>query len=273
MTTEQYLREIRDNGFTIFEQVIPPNKVDAIRQSVLEVAERECNPQIKADVGVTHVSMYINHNQSFVPYLVERRMTKVIGALFGPHFRVSFTSSQINDPGNPRTAWHADWPFNQRNAGHIPVPYPDFCMHLTSLWMFSPFTRENGGTLVVPGSHRINTNPTTDMGVDANEPYPTELLVTGEAGSVLMFDSRLWHAANHNGSSQSRVSMAIRFAPWWLNLDVLLVGSEERQRMVDETGDRENALSPVSSDVFNNLPDEAKPLFRHWVAQDESQPA
>ena len=265
MTADEHLRRIRDDGFTIFQHVIPPDKIDAIRQSVLEVAQRECNSQTRARLGVTHVSSYINHNQSFAPYLADRCMMDVMEALFGQHLRVSFTSTQINDPGNPRTGWHADWPFNQRNAGHIPAPYPDFCTHLTSLWMFSAFTEENGGTLIVPGSHRINTNPTADMGVDAEAVYPTEILVTGEAGSVLLFDSRLWHAANHNGSSRPRVSMAIRYAPWWLNLEVLRTGSEDRKRMVEECGGTENQVPLVTREVFENLPDEVKPLFRHWV--------
>ena len=30
------------------------------------------------------------------------------------------------DPDN------ADWPFNQKNAGHVPSPYPDAVMHLTT---------------------------------------------------------------------------------------------------------------------------------------------
>ncbi|GIT29862.1 MAG: hypothetical protein Ct9H300mP1_19080 [Planctomycetaceae bacterium] len=37
-------------------------------------------------------------------------------------------------------------------------------MHLTTLWMITKFTTENGATLIVPGSPRKSTNPTADTG-------------------------------------------------------------------------------------------------------------
>ena len=265
MTSIQHLQQFRRDGFTIFKSVIPADEVDAVCQSVLETTNREADPRVRAELGVSHVKSFINHNQSFAPYVANRCMMDLLHRLFGPHVRISFSSTQINDPGNPRTGWHADWPFNQRNAGHIPAPYSDFCTHVTTLWMLSPFTKENGGTLIVPGSHRMNTNPTADMEVDPNGPYPTETLVTGEAGSVIMFDSRLWHAANHNGTTEPRVSIAIRYAPWWLNLDVLRPDSDDRKRMVDEVGGKENLIPLVTRKVFDGLPEEAKPLWRHWV--------
>ena len=96
-------------------------------------------------------------------------------------------------------------------------------------------------------------------------PYPTEMQATGEPGSVLLFDSRLWHATATNHGDRPRVGVAVRFAPWWLNVDVLMPGSDQRKRMVDEVGAKEPQQTPVPGDVFNGLPDEVKPLFRHWV--------
>lgn len=265
MQSNEHLEQVRRDGFTIFEGVIPSDEVEGVRASVFETASRFFNPQIRAELGVTNVRAFINHNQSFVPYVADQCMMGVLNGLFGPHVRISFSSTQINDPGNPRTVWHADWPFNQNNAGHIPTPYPDFCIHVTTLWMLSPFTKENGGTLIVPGSHRTNINPTADMGVDPVAPYPSEVLVTGKAGSVIMFDSRMWHAANHNGTNEPRVSLALRYAPWWLNLDVLRPDSDDRKRMVDEPGAKESSVPLVKRDVFDSLPTEVKPLWRHWV--------
>ena len=109
-------------------------------------------------------------------------------------------------------------------------------MQLSTLWMLLDFTVENGGTLIVSGSHRTRDNPTGSLGVDRFEPYRTEMQVTGTAGSVLLFDSRLWHATAANKSDSLRVAMVVRYAPWWLNLDILMTGSEERKRIVEEPG-------------------------------------
>ena len=88
---------------------------------------------------------------------------------------------------------------------------------------------------------------------------------TGDAGSVLMFDSRLWHATATNRSDKPRIGMPVRYAPWWLNLDVLRPGSDERSRMVDEVGARESEVTLLPKDVFEGLPEDVKPLYRHWL--------
>jgi ectoine hydroxylase-related dioxygenase (phytanoyl-CoA dioxygenase family) len=206
----------------------------------------------------------INHEQAFAPFLADERLMAIAGSLLGDHVRISFTSAIINPPGSPRGGWHADWPFNQNSAGHVRAPYPDAVMHVTTLWMLSRFSGDNGGTLVLPGSHRYPTNPTAG-GSDPNAPLPGEMHLSGPAGSVCIMDSRLWHATSPNRSSEPRVALAVRYAPWWLNLEVLRPGSEERKRMVDEPGKEENRVPSVPRDVFERLPPTVKPLYRHWV--------
>ena len=136
-------------------------------------------------------------------------------------------------------------------------------MHVTTIWMLTDFTAETG-TRIVPGTHRQRNNPSGDNGVPPLEPHPDEITVSGEPGSVLVIDSRLWHAISPNQSTQSRVALPIRFAPWWLNLDSLRPGSDERKRLT-AGGLAENTVPLVPERVFASLPDEVKPLFRHWV--------
>lgn len=263
MDIENLLLRLRIDGWCAVEEVIPKGDVERVRRSVLETVPRHRNPQ--APKGIGFVAGLINYDQSFAPYLADPRLLGIAERLFGEHVRVSMTSAIVNYPGNERGGLHADWPFNQNNAGHVPAPYPDAPMHLTTIWMLSAFTPENGGTLVVPGSHRTGDNPTGDPRIDAKAPYPTELQVTGPAGSVMVFDSRLWHATAPNRSAEPRVALAIRYAPWWLNLEVLMPGSVERARMVDEPGKTDNQVPPVPKQVYETLPANVKPLYRHWV--------
>ena len=131
--------------------------------------------------------------------------------------------------------------------------------------MLSTFDPENGGTLVLPGSHRLQTNPTAGGEVDPNQPLPTERNAAGNAGSVLVMDSRLWHSVSPNRSNRPRVALAVRYAPWWLNVEVLRPGSDERRRMVDEVGGNDNEVPSLPRQVFERLPQEVKRLYRHWV--------
>ncbi|NKB67334.1 MAG: phytanoyl-CoA dioxygenase [Candidatus Latescibacteria bacterium] len=269
MNRDQLLRHLELDGWCVLEGLIPADQVEAVRQSVEATVAQQRNPAAPPAIG--HVPGIINFDQSFAPFLANQNLLDLIGTLLGPHPRVSFTTGTINYPGNERGGWHADWPFNQHNAGHFPTPYADLPVHVTTLWMLSPFSSENGGTLVVPGSHRAANNPTGGNGVDPQAPYPSEVNACGPAGSVLVFDSRLWHATAPNRSAAPRTSVVVRYAPWWLNLEVLRPGSDERRRLSDETGIKENVVPALPAAIFAALPAPVQPLFRHWVTA--AQPA
>lgn len=261
-SVDRHRRELALSGFTVVEEVIPRAEVGAIRASAQRTVEDTSG---YSDRGVGFLAGVLNHDRSVVPYLMDKRLMGTIEATLGEYVHMSFASIIINAPHNPRGGWHSDWPFNQKNAGHVPSPYPDAVMHLTTLWMLSPFSVETGGTLVVPGSHRSSHNPTGDNGFDPMVPLPSETNAHGEAGDVLLFDSRLWHATAQNTTPDPRVAMAIRFAPWWLNVDVLRPGTEKRAQMVDEPNAKENAVPALRRDVYEQLPPDVQQLLRHTV--------
>ena len=259
LSMEGILQHLQIDGWWVVEGVIPADDVSAVRDEVELATTAQGASRTHSATGILH------HVPSFLPCLSDERVLSVATSWFGPHVRISHTSTLITDPGNERGGWHADWPYNQEKAGHIQAPYPDFPFQLSTLWMLSDFTRENGGTLIVPGSHRASDNPTGTLDVDRFEPYPTEMQVTGAAGSVLVFDSRLWHSTAANTSAGRRVAMVVRYVPWWFNLELLMPGSEERKRIVEEGGRTENEMPPVPADVYERLPEKVKPLYRHWV--------
>ncbi len=255
--------QVLDRGYCILEDVIPADRVGPVHDDVLRAAASHNRADAPANRGA--VSGLINHTQEFAPYLADPRLTGLTEALLGRPVRVSFTSTIISYPRAERLQWHADWPFNQNNAGHIPAPYLDAVVHLTSIWMLSDFTVANGATLIVPGSHREPNNPTGGNGVPMFEPHPDEIHVEGRAGTVMVMDSRMWHATPANDSDEIRVGLAIRWAPWWLNLDVLMPASDDRARQLEETGGKENQVPLVEPEVFAALPADVQPLFRHWL--------
>ena len=269
MTVENLRDAIVEEGYCVIESVIPPNEVSRVKDSVLHSAatHKVSDPRSKLD----KVSGFINVDQSFAPYLTEPRLLGLCKTLLGEHVRISYTTCMVTHPGNERGQWHADWPFNQQCAGHIPAPYGDALVHLTTIWMLTPFTSETG-TLIVPGSHREPNNPTGDNGTPLREPHPGEIAVTGDPGSVLVLDSRMWHAITPNRSDRPRVIMPIRYAPWWLNLESLRPGSDVRDRLT-ESGLSENTVPPLPPDVFEALPEDVKPLFRHWIDRVDSTAA
>ncbi len=279
MSTEEKLHQLKMNGYCVLEGIIPDDKIDGVRESVVtaqtvhhekaeaELAKTRSRGHRVGVQGVANMRGVINETQTFAPYLADERIMALTDALFGRYVRISCTDCVINYPGNERGYWHADWPYNQTNATHIPAPYPDTIMHLSTIWMLTPFGPETGGTYIIPGSHRTDDNPSAAgiAGIDPDAPYPTETQVSGPAGSVLLYDSRLWHAVPPNRSDTPRVAIIVRYAPWWLNLNPTQAGNPEHTQIVIET-DGKNYDSPlIRSDVYESLPDNVKSLYRHWV--------
>ncbi len=257
-------QEVIDQGFSVLTDVIPADKVSQVCAEVTQAAVGNDIAHVPAGRGA--VSGLINHTQCFAPYLIEPRLIGLTRALLGEHMRVSYTSTIVALPAATKLKWHADWPFNQHNAGHLDPPYPDATMHLTSIWMLTDFTEQNGATLIVPGSHREPNNPTGGYGIGECDDHPQARQMTGKAGTVMVMDSRMWHAAPANTAESARIGLAIRWAPWWLNLDVLMPDSDERRRIVDEPGRIDNKVPAVDRLVFGRLDPGVQQLFRHWVA-------
>jgi ectoine hydroxylase-related dioxygenase (phytanoyl-CoA dioxygenase family) len=279
MPLDSTLQRLSVNGFDVLEGIIPPSTVSTVRDEIVAIqaknhaANEEALKQTRARghrigaQGVGSLRQVINHTQCFAPYLAAPTLMELTQRLFGPYVRISCTDCVVTHPGNERGYWHADWPYNATNASHIPAPYPDALLHLSSLWMLTDFDATNGGTFVVPGSHRSLENPAADTmkHIDRDAPQPTEMQVKGTAGSVLVYDSRMWHAVAPNHSDQDRVALIVRYAPWWLNLTPTMVGLPDHSRMVLETGGKNYESIPLKAEVFAALPAEVKPLYRHWV--------
>lgn len=72
----------------------------------------------------------------------------------------------------------------------------------------------------MPYSHLDPRNPRNpDQEIQEFLPIPGELQVRAPPGSVLMQDSRTWHSGAANVADATRLSVVVRWAPWWLSLE------------------------------------------------------
>ena len=267
------LEQLREYGHCVIDAVIPPSEVGAVEAAVLAATSAARNPTAPEAIG--HVPGLITHDQTLAPYLADERVMALVTAVLGPYTRISFTTGQTNYAGCQRQEWHADWPFNQSGAAHVPAPYRDGVMHLTTLWMLSPMTEETG-TILLPGTHRTATNPSVPGAAGSFGPLdarPGETRAVGSAGSVLVLDSRLWHCVPPNSASSPRVAVAVRYAPWWFDTSVVMPSSPARVRIVDSVGSIDTAGIPLGNpaqpavppSVWKALPPAVRPLYAHWV--------
>ena len=80
-------------------------------------------------------------------------------------------------------------------------------LHLMAqlLVMIDEFTEENGATYLLSGSHRFREKPSDDVF------FKDAVRAVGAAGSIVMFNSNLWHAAGINRTTRPRRALTLAF--------------------------------------------------------------
>ena len=105
------------------------------------------------------------------------------------------------------------------------------------LIMLNGMTKENGGTLIVPGSHLFGRHP--DKNIDKNiETISAE----GPPGCAIITDGRVWHGTGANISKEERLAILITFC-----------GPQFRPQ--------ENFTLGIKKEIFSQLNNYQKELF------------
>ncbi len=259
--TTEILSTLDRDGYAVIKGIIPAAEVGAVRDSVRASVLRHSD----TPPPLGHVSGFLRIDQSYAPYIAHPRLLAVADQLFGEFFRISVLTGSLNAPGIKRGEIHADWPYNQNARARVRAPYPDVLLNLVTMWMLTDYTIENGGTIVIPGSHKRNSSPQHGTSSDPWARYAGEVQLQGKAGDVGLFDARTWHAIAPNVSTQDRVGFIVRYAPWWVNLQPLRPGSRDRHQINDVTGGNDGKVEPVPLSIYRTLPPGVQTLVYHMV--------
>lgn len=274
-TVEECVRHLKMEGWCRVDDVVPADRVDEIREEV-ETGHKQALADYEAWGGSLGFQCGPTEEPgrnavAYVPnlasYFGDERVIGIAQAMLDPHVRISQTEFKTRPPNDHsnRVLWHTDFPHDltdRERAGSVSMPFPNVTMGLTTLWILTPYSPENGGTWIVPRSHRDLRNPRSHLDprnppqddIRDDEPIPGEIQLAGPAGSVVMIDSRVWHSSGSNPSPEPRVTILARYSPWWLSL---------------EFGGRNNAIVP--RETYEAMPDAVKLLYRHR-AEGEKDP-
>lgn len=212
---ETAIQEIKEVGYTII-----PNLIDGPRL-------RRAQADADALLGPTPIEMpgldgkvvgrmckgLFRKSRAFDDLYADPTVLAVVrGVLVGPERKRSYllfgsgfqlSTVMIKDVQPRENIRHM-----HRDDGWYPVPRPRPPIVVNTLLALDPFTRETGGTLVVPRSHKW-TGPV--------QQHHEHVAVEMDAGSILMFDGSLWH---NNGANQTagrtRRALNMYYSQSWL---------------------------------------------------------
>ncbi|GII84222.1 hypothetical protein Ssi03_22120 [Sphaerisporangium siamense] len=186
---EEAKAHLREWGFCLIENPLPPAKFKELVERLTELAEaeREDNSAFLYDGGNQRVFGLLNKGTIFEEIVQNEAVCELMEELLGYNFLLSSIHANIAGPGGARMALHPDQTFAR-------MPWPPYPFVANSMWMLDDFTEENGATRVIPGTHLLGRPPDYAAGEGDIETQA----VCGPAGTVMVFDGRLWHQTGAN---------------------------------------------------------------------------
>ena len=176
------------------------------------------------------VWMLPNKGKVFLDILQNHNYVDCIKEIVGEEFLVSSFGANIAKPGGIAMDLHTDqwWlpdPVN-RNENFLPpgsINRKRFNYKINEdilinkdlisrpavsnvLIMLNGMSKENGGTLIVPGSHLFGRHPDKILDKDI-----TTISAEGPPGCAIITDGRLWHGTGANITQKNRLALLITF--------------------------------------------------------------
>ena len=173
---------VAEQGFAIVPDAIPiPLCRDLI--AALERVEREHAHGFgqTSFEGNRTVRIYnlLRYGSPFTAVPAAEPVRSIAEQVLGEDLLLSSLSAITLAPGQEAQALHSD-------SQLISLRRPHPCLMLNAFWVLSDFTEVNGATRLVPGSHK---NPKPPKFGETYETVPAK----APAGSIILFDSQLWH--------------------------------------------------------------------------------
>ncbi|MGE0829348.1 MAG: phytanoyl-CoA dioxygenase family protein, partial [Hyphomonadaceae bacterium] len=182
--------DLDEYGYCLVAGALSPAQVRALRARVVEQAAAEAEAGINIpDGGVAGANQrvwnLINKGRVFEDLLLNPVIEEFTSHVLGEHAILSSISANIAGPGGEREIMHYDQMSIQPRPGDAPLG-------VNVLFFLDDVCEENGGTRLMPGSHR--------PGIAPFDPYSSEGTVAAEgpAGTALILDSLFWHGTGAN---------------------------------------------------------------------------
>ena len=247
----QLRRDLHRWGYCLIEEGLSAPQCAAIRARVADQAAAERALGIAYLVeSQQHVWSLVNKGEVFVGLLdhdpaavqaglvIERVLDEWLGKGWN-HFSLL---ANISYPGcYPQ-------PMHQDQTWIAPIHTHEAPVLVNTMYVLQDVDEHNGGTLLVPGSHRANGGP--GEGLYGALPRPINL--EAPAGTVLMFDGRLLHggAVNHSDDYRYVLTNSV-VKPWARQQENFLLGV--KPEVLATASDRLLARLGLQSSITTNL--------------------
>jgi ectoine hydroxylase-related dioxygenase (phytanoyl-CoA dioxygenase family) len=199
--TDRQTRQLDEEGYVVLEAAMPDELLHRLRTRIQELFDEEgdlAGQEFRTEEHAQRLANLVNKGEMFREAIVLAPVLNLVRHVLGGDCKLSSLNARSADPytdvGQPL---HVD-------MGAIPDGQGYWVCN--TVWLLDDFTRENGPTRMIPGSHTWGTRP-QDVLPDPLAPHPQEVLLTAPAGSVAVMNAHMWHGGTANRTASPRLAM------------------------------------------------------------------
>jgi ectoine hydroxylase-related dioxygenase (phytanoyl-CoA dioxygenase family) len=200
------LEQLKRDGYVILERAIDRTEVSEL---IAALAPYEANRPMgrTAFEGQKSQRVYslAGKGAAFQRLAEHPRIVALLDRVLMPNYLLSTMQSIRLHQGEHAQPWHTDDAFYV-----MPRPHASLSLAVSVIWAIEDFTRDNGATEVIPGSHLwgMEHPDSRDHAIVAAE-MP--------AGSAIVFDAALWHRGGANQTTHAtRLAISPQYCQPWL---------------------------------------------------------
>jgi ectoine hydroxylase-related dioxygenase (phytanoyl-CoA dioxygenase family) len=191
------INKLKTEGFVILKDLVPEKWISKLTYelensfSKHKKTQIDNNSDIYTDGVALHIIMDSDVYIDFLRFLIEVGLVESLAKnFFGANCILNSLSGLNNLPNQPNfsATIHRDLRFYTHG-----LPVMANC-----LLMIDDFTYENGGTYLLPFSHKEESKPSEEYF------FKNAIQVTGKKGDLLIFDSNIWHCSAPNKTNVGR---------------------------------------------------------------------
>ena len=203
---EEILGILDDDAGLIIDNFLDEDGLERIKNDLKPYLEVTKNGQDEfTGFETKRVGALMARSKTCQDLALDPLINQMAESFLGPHcesYQLHFTSAIQIGPGESSQILHRDrgvW------GGYIPRKIET---QFSTVWAINDFTKENGATQVVPGSHKWHKD---------REPLPEEIAYTEiKAGSVFIYTGSVLHGGGTNNTDEPRLGVFLHYAPSWL---------------------------------------------------------
>jgi ectoine hydroxylase-related dioxygenase (phytanoyl-CoA dioxygenase family) len=204
---EAHLKAVKEDGFTILENVFSAERAKAFGKRVREIERDTLHPleddEAEADSSFYRTAGLLRIDSMFWDIPIDPTVTQVVEGVLGNDFLLSTFSGIDLKP-----AWNTIQPLHPDDA-LVPIPRPhERAIGCTVMWVVDEFNEHTGGTRLLPGSHR---EPLDLLFSQDKERLSHTIQPTMKPGTVLVFDHAIFHGASDNHSDKWRLGLQVSY--------------------------------------------------------------